>query len=94
MDEQMSEQKILFADIYRLLGSIRSEAKLLDKANQDLLYQMDWESATMKLNEIISEAQLIQKMAVAIETYTDMFVKCGPYEGQRGMLTPMEAMAE
>lgn len=90
----MQEQKILFADVYRLLGSIRGELKVIDKKAQELLYQQpDWESVSMIVNEVFAEAQIMRKMSDAIMQYVVDFLESGPYEGQEPGITPLEVIA-
>lgn len=91
----MEEQKILFADIYRLLGSIRGELKVIDKSAQELLYkQADWDQTSLLVNGIASEADIVRRMSEAIMVYINGFLDGGPYEGERAGTTPLEALAE
>ncbi|MBR4457605.1 MAG: hypothetical protein IKS31_01465 [Clostridia bacterium] len=90
----MEEQKILFADVYRLLGSIRAELKMIDKAAQELLYeQPDWEHVSMIVNGISADAELARKMSECIRLHVTNFLENGPYAGESAGITPLEAMA-
>lgn len=89
----MEEQKILFADVYRLLGSIRAELKVIDKAAQELLYeQPDWDHVSMIVNGISSDAELMRKMSESIRIHVNQFLADGPYINERVGITPLEAL--
>ena len=90
---EMEQQKILFADLYRLLGGIKDETKTLGKEGQNLLSAFaDWESVTMCVNSIVSEAELIRSMAHAMIQNCDIFLRNGPYTGQSVGMLPLEFM--
>lgn len=90
----MEEQKILFADLYRLMGCIKGETKDAGKAIDRLLGGFaDWESLSMAVNGIVSEAQLIASMAQAMIDNADLFLRNGPYEGECAHTLPLESYA-
>ena len=89
----MEEQKILFADLYRLMGAARSELKMLGKQVESLLLWMDWDSLSLTTNEIISLSARIGNIAQAMIDATDTFLQNGPYEGERKGVTPLEGLA-
>ncbi|MBR2800337.1 MAG: hypothetical protein IKE04_05620 [Oscillospiraceae bacterium] len=90
----MEEQKILFADLYRLLGAIKTELKDTGKEIERLLLGGDWESISMTVNGIISEAQMIGNVAQAMIDNADLFLQNGPYPGQTAGMLPLESMAK
>lgn len=89
----MEEQKILFADLYRLTESLRGEVKDLQKKIGFTLNGDEWARVTQTVNGIVSEAVLISRLAMAIEECCDAFLNGGPYEGQGAGRLPLEAMA-
>lgn len=89
----MEEQKILFADLYRLTESLRGEVKDLQKKIGFTLNGDEWDRITLTVNDIVAEAALISRLSMAIEECCDMFLKGGPYEGQGAGRLPLEAMA-
>ena len=90
----MEEQKILFADLYRLTEGIKEELKVLNKELPNLLKNEDWPALTAMLNIIHSEAAIIYKMSECIAINVNEFLDKGPYEGQRGGRMPLESLAE
>lgn len=86
----MEEQKILFADIFRLIAGIKDELKAASKDCGTLLDGGDWESITMRVNAIAAEAQLIQSMARCMNDNITRFLENGPYEGQSAGVLPLE----
>lgn len=90
----MEERKILFADLYRLLGAMKAETKELTKGIEKLLTGLDeWEAVTMDVNGIVCEANLINAMTKAMIAGADAFLANGPYEGQTATLLPLESLA-
>ncbi len=90
----MEERKILFADLYRLMGCIKDEIKSTGKSIDQLLYGFaDWESVSMAVNGVISDAQLIASMAQAMIDNADLFLRNGPYEGECANTLPLESIA-
>lgn len=89
----MEEQKILFADLYRLTESLRGEVKDLQKKIGFTLNGDEWDRITLTVNDIVAEAVLISRLSAAIEECCDMFLKGGPYAGQGAGRLPLEAMA-
>lgn len=91
----MEEQKILFADLYRLVGGIKDEAKFTGKeAEKVLMSYADWESLSLVINGIISEAQAIGAMAQAIIDNADLFLRNGPYIGESAHVLPLESLTK
>ena len=88
----MEEQKILFADIFRLIAGIKDELKAATKDCGTLLDGGDWESITMRVNAIAAEAQLIQSMAKYMNDNIAQFLENGPYEGQSAGILPLESL--
>lgn len=88
----MEEQKILFADIFRLIAGIKDELKAASKDCGTLLEGGDWESITMRVNAIAAEAQLIQSMARYMNENITQFLEHGPYEGQSAGILPLESL--
>ena len=94
MDQQAEMQKILFADLYRLIGAIREELKVATKESEKLLKGGDWESVTMLVNSIVSEEDLISRMATAMKENADLFLERGLYRNQGADHLPLEFMAQ
>lgn len=88
----MEEQKILFADLFRLLGGIKDELKTAQKDIGTLLDGGDWEAVTMRVNSIAAEAQLIQSMAQYMTENISLFLERGPYPGQSAGVLPLESL--
>lgn len=93
-DGTMEEQMILFANLFRHLKTIREEIKVIDKSVQGLLQGKDWEDLTLTLNEIASEARLVQAASVYMREAVDSFLACGPYEGQGAGRLPLEGLVD
>ena len=89
----MEQQKILFADLFRLLDSIREEVKLTGKSVGSLLYEADWDKVSMTVNGITTEADLIRRMCNAMVQNCEQFLQNGPYVYQSVGATPMEGLA-
>lgn len=89
----MEEQKILFADLFRLLGGIKDEVKTAAKDITTLLDGGDWEAITMRVNSIAAEAQLIKSMAQYMSDNIQLFLEGGPYPGQSAGILPLESLA-
>ena len=89
----MEEQKILFADLFRLIAGIKDELKTAAKDVSTLLDGGDWESVTMRVNGIAAEAQLIQSMAQYMTDNISLFLERGPYPGQSAGVLPLESLA-
>lgn len=89
----MEEQKILFADLFRLIAGIKDEVKTVAKDVGTLLDGGDWESITMRVNSIAAEAQLIQSMAQYMTDNISLFLERGPYPGQSAGVLPLESLA-
>lgn len=86
-------QKMLFAELYRLLGSINSEAKQAGKKVNTLLYtEDDWDRLSITVNDIITEAELIKTMCQAMVRNADAFLRNGPYNNESAGITPLEGM--
>ena len=90
----MNEVKILFADLYRMVGQIKSETKEIQKMANDLPIMIDWVSMANTAEVIMSQAMRVRNLSDAIVHATISFIQNGPYEGQRPGVTPMEALAE
>lgn len=88
----MEHQKILFADLYRLINAIKSELKQTGKDIDKLMAYSDWESISMLVNGIVSEAQIIGDMAQAMIDNADLFLRHGPYPDQSAGMLPLEGM--
>ena len=88
----MEEQKILFADLFRLLGGIKDELKTAQKDIGTLLDGGDWEAVTMRVNSIAAEAKLIQSMAQCMTENISLFLERGPYPGQSAGILPLESL--
>ena len=88
----MEEQKILFADLFRLIAGIKDEVKTVAKDVGTLLDGGDWEAVTMRVNSIASEAQLIQSMAQYMTENISLFLENGPYPGQSAGTLPLESL--
>lgn len=89
----VEEQKILFADLYRMIGAAKDELKTAAKETDKLLEGHNWENLTMLVNGIIGEAAILKKIGEMIITAADCFLKNGPYEGQSAEYLPLERMA-
>lgn len=87
----MEHQKVLFAELYRLINAIKSELKQTGKEIDQLLNGGDWESISMTVNGIVSEAQIIGDMAQAMIDNADLFLRHGPYQGKSAGMLPLEA---
>ena len=89
----MEEQKILFADLFRLIAGIKDEVKTAAKDVGTLLSGGDWDSVTMRVNGIAAEAQLIGSMAQCMTDNISLFLERGPYPGQSAGVLPLESLA-
>lgn len=89
----MEEQKILFADLFRLIAGIKDEVKTVAKDVGTLLDGGDWDAVTMRVNSIAAEAQLIQSMAQYMTDNISLFLERGPYPGQSAGVLPLESLA-
>ncbi len=87
----MEHQKILFADLYRLINAIKNELKQTGKEIDRLLNGGDWESISMTVNGIESGAQIIGDMAKTMIDNADLFPQKGTYQGQSAGMLPLEA---
>lgn len=86
-------QKMLFAELYRLLGSIKGEVKQAAKKVDTLLYTEDhWDRLSITVNDIITEAELIKTMCQAMVRNADAFLRNGPYDNESAGITPLEGM--
>lgn len=86
-------QKMLFADLYRLLGNIKGEIKEIAKNIDTLMYtDEDWQHLSLTVNGIVAEAEIIKALCQAMVTNADIFLKNGPYEGEAAGVTPLEGM--
>lgn len=90
----MEEQKILFADLYRLTEDAKEKIKILNKVLPGLLKVETWPNITKIVNGISLEATNIRRIAGEIEHSIKEFVTYGLYEGQRAGSTPLESMAD
>lgn len=90
----MDQGKVLFADLYRHLRTIREEIKLIEKGAQSLLAGGTWENLTMTLNSIVAEARILEATSSAMETETSIFLRGGPYIGQGADRLPLEGLVE
>ena len=90
----MEEQKILFADLFRLTAGLKDELKELTKEISEVLIDQDWNNVTMTVNGIAGHAARISLIATGIRSNIDDFLACGPYLHQTGDRLPMEALAE
>lgn len=91
----MEHQKILFADLYRLINAIKDEIKVTNKEIGALLETNpnDWESLSITVNHIIAEASLISSIAQGMIQNGDQFLQDGPYAGERAGILPLEQLA-
>ena len=90
----MEQQKMLFADLYRLLASVKGNTKLMNKDIEKLHYGFaDWDSATTCVNGLISTADRIRVIAEAMMVAAQIFLSNGPYEGQSAESLPLETIA-
>ena len=90
----MEEQKILFADLYRHLRTIRDGIKLIEKGAQSLLTGGTWQNMTLTLNGIVAEARTLEATSSAMEAETALFLEHGPYIGQGANRLPLEGLVE
>lgn len=90
----MDQQKVLFADLYRLLNSIKGETKTAAKMIDTLMFNDDeWEHLSITVNGIITQAELIKAMCKAIVDNADNFLQNGPYANEGAHVTPLEGWA-
>ena len=95
MENALKKQKMLFADVWRIVNEMKKQLKVIDKESQELLYrQRDWSSVSSLVNEICTDADVVRRKSEAIMIYINDFLLNGPYVGETAGKTPMEAMAE
>jgi len=90
----MNEVKILFADLFRLIGQIKAGTKEMQKLMNDLPNCIDWASMGNLAETIMNQAVRVRSFSDTIVRETIGFIQDGPYEGQQPGKTPMEALAE
>jgi len=90
----MEEQKILFADLYRLTDTLKGEVKELGKHISFVMSEDDWSRLTLTVNGLVSSAELIEGISRHIVKVCDLFLHGGPYAGQGAGRLPLEGMAE
>ena len=88
----MNEVKILFADLFRMIGAIKGEAKEMQKIVNNLPYTIDWMNMASSAETVMQSAIHIRALSDAIARATMIFIEEGPYEGQKAGLTPLEAL--
>ena len=90
----MEQQKMLFADLYKLLASVKINTKLMNKEIGNLLFGFaDWDSATTCVNGLIATADRIRTVAEDMMVLAGRFLNGGPYEGQSAESLPLETIA-